>query len=163
MNGAHLHLVTNHLATVMIPVALVFLIYSLRTAQPRVTQFSLWVLLVSLLAVAPALWTGEPAEHILKEMPDFNRQVVHDHEEAGEKVFWLAVAVAAITLGAALAKPPRIKRILTQLAVAGAIVTVAALARVANLGGKIRHPEIEMRTSSALPGPASRMARLFRA
>lgn len=145
MNGAHLHLLVNHLPIVSIPVALVFVLYAVIAKNASVQRFSLMVLLVCLLSTGAAFLTGEPAEHIVKGLEAIDSQAIHPHEEASEVAFYLSLAGAALTLFILFARrSAKTNALLVQALIALCFFTVGYLGYAAFLGGKIHHPEFNI-------------------
>lgn len=143
MNFAHIHLIINHVPMLTIPVALIFLAYALKRKDFGLKRFSLLMLVATAATVLPVYLTGEPAEKVIEHLPGVTEQVIEAHEEAAE--FSLVVTLILGALGAAtliFANNVRIQRLLPIAVVLACIVAVGSLGYTANLGGKIRHPEV---------------------
>jgi hypothetical protein len=103
--------------------------------------------LVAVLTV-PAYLTGEPAfvaaMEVLEETPANEDPLVEKHESAAGIAFTAAALAGVSALAGLIAcrggKPLPRRLSLAVLALAAA--TVLLMARTANLGGAIRHPEI---------------------
>ena len=146
MNGAHLHLLVNHLPVFSIPVALLFLLYAVIVKNEGTQRFSLKVLLFCLLTTGAAFLTGEPAEHIVKGLDAIDTQAIHPHEEASEVAFYLSLAAAALTLFILIPvkKSAKTTGVLIQVLIALSFFISGYLGYVSFLGGKIHHPEFQI-------------------
>ncbi|HSU17398.1 hypothetical protein [Longimicrobium sp.] len=159
LNAAHIHLLVNHIPVFGTVFAALLIAWGLLRKSEDVLRLGLAVAVI----VAAGTWlvqlTGEPAEHLIAGMQDVQRRIIHQHEEAAELSTWVITAFGVLSLitlvlvhrrrasgGRALA----ILSLLTGLAGAGLV------ARAANLGGEIRHPEI--RAGFVPPPPPPRPA-----
>lgn len=155
MNGAHLHLVLNHLPIFSIPLGLVFLLHSFYSGNQSTKRFAFLFMVLAGLSALPAFLTGEEAEEVIEHLVGVSKSLIHEHEEASEValIFSLTLGVLAglQLLFEMKSSDQKSSSVLIQMgrkAVVGvAILTSAILIYAANLGGKIRHPEI--RESSA--------------
>jgi hypothetical protein len=88
--------------------------------------------------------TGSPASHQMRELPGISRDVIHRHSNAADFAFWSLEVLGAASLAAifkfrnAAAIPHRFVNMFLALAFAVLILMLWT----ANLGGRIRHPEI---------------------
>jgi len=152
MSGAHIHLLLNHFPITggIIGLLLLGIAWVRRDDAMFRAGLALFVL-ITLLTVATYL-SGEPAEHVLEELPGFAEEYVEPHEEAA---IWALVLYGLLGLGAlyGLLRYARraIPRSLTTALLVLAALSVAAAARVAWLGGEIAHEEVR---SGAAPSPA---------
>jgi hypothetical protein len=143
MNAAHLHLVLNHAPVFGVLFALVLLGLARLRHSDQLARIGLGTLVVSGLAAAGAMFTGEPAEHAVEHLAGISERAIEAHEEAAELAAAVTYAGAVIALAALLLR----RRIaladrLTLLALVAALAAFSLMARTANLGGQIRHPEI---------------------
>jgi hypothetical protein len=87
--------------------------------------------------------TGEPAEEAVEHLAGVTERAIHVHEEAAELAAVATYVGGAIALAALMffrrrgLGPP-----LATLALVVALAAFGLMARTANLGGQIRHPEI---------------------
>jgi uncharacterized membrane protein len=144
MNWIHVHLALNHLPVF----GTVFLIGLLPVALWRRSEdrkrSGLWAAVVLAALSIPVHFTGDFAEAQAHGLPDLEVTWVERHETAADQattgMFVLGVAAAVGLLLARRGRP------VANWAVAGALllalVTFGLMARAANLGGQIRHPEI---------------------
>ncbi|MCB0309491.1 MAG: DUF2231 domain-containing protein [Bdellovibrionales bacterium] len=145
MNAAHIHLLVNHLPIFSMPVALVFVLFSLRRNNRPFLNFSLWVLFVCTLTTVGAYFSGENAEHMVEKLEFVRKTMIHTHEDAGVISLWLAGVTSALTLVAIFLRSSVKKIVFVQISIAASLITVASLAYTGYLGGKIHHPEIDIK------------------
>ena len=164
MNAAHLHLLLNHLPVIGTLFTILLLAIGVATKNTSLVRTSLvFFPLLALTAVAVML-TGEPAEHLVKQLPGVAKAAIHEHEEAAEMATYAlgALGVASLALLVALRKRPRLPAGFALALLAFSLVPAAAMARTAYLGGQIRHSEIQSGAaaraaeSGAEPAVASR-------
>lgn len=143
MNAAHLHLLLNHAPIFGVFFALVLLGLARYRRSEELTRLGLFTLVVSGLAAAAAMFTGEPAEHAVERLAGISEGALEAHEESAEVAAMVTYAGAALALGAlVLRRRVAVAKGLTLAAVVAALVSFGLMARTANLGGQIRHPEI---------------------
>jgi len=149
INFAHLHLILNHLPIMTIPVALIFYIYSLRTKNEKLQNFSLIMLIGTAATVLPVFYTGEPAEEIIEGMTSISKKLIHDHEETAEIAFVLTLIAGATASVNLFFKDrlPLLKKHGDKLVIGSCIIAIGFLAYAANKGGKINHPELRDSTA----------------
>jgi hypothetical protein len=143
MNAAHLHLLLNHVPVFGVFFALVLLGLARVRRSEELARIGLGTLVISGLAAAAAMATGEPAEHAVENLAGISKRGIEAHEEASELAA-IATYVGAVIALAALALRRRIAfaNNLRLLALFAALAAFGLMARAANLGGQIRHSEI---------------------
>jgi hypothetical protein len=144
LDPAHIHLLLNHIPLfASLGAALLVLIGLLRHSEDVLRVGLVLSVLVAPFGFGVKL-TGEPAEHFIAGEPGIERRRVHEHEEAAEWATWAAIATAVPSLLALLAMKRRrgAARALAIATVVMATFTFVTMARTANLGGEIRHPEV---------------------
>lgn len=140
MNGAHLHLLLNHLPVLGTLFGVGILAIALWRRNDTLRRTGLAMLVIAGLTAGGAFLTGEPAEEAVEGK--VTAQVVAAHEEAAEAALWGAGILAVISVGALLRWRREIPQAVAGAVLAGALVTSGLMAWTANLGGQIRHPEI---------------------
>ncbi|MBX3032959.1 MAG: hypothetical protein KF865_03475 [Bdellovibrionaceae bacterium] len=148
MNLAHVHLILNHVPLMTMPVALIFLLYGLWKPNTDMKRFALFILVLTAASALPVYFTGEPAEKIVKHWPGVAKALIEDHEEAAEISLIITMLAGALSALALFAERRPCSKKLIPLVTVACLAAVGSLAYTANLGGKIRHPEISN------PGPA---------
>lgn len=142
MNEAHLHLLVNHAPVFASIFTALLLVWALLRRSPSLMRVALAGAVITGLLTLPAYFTGEPAEHKIRREAGFERKIAHEHEEAGE--FGLISGSITGVLGLALLLAFRRRDPKTGWMVLMLVVNlwaVSVFARVAYLGGQIRHPE----------------------
>ncbi|MBD3218516.1 MAG: hypothetical protein GF310_09595 [candidate division Zixibacteria bacterium] len=92
----------------------------------------------------PAYLTGEPAEEEIEHLPGVSEQMAHEHEEAAELAFIASLIMGALALISLIVWKMRSEMptwivIITLISVLG---TSGLMIWTANLGGKVRRPEL---------------------
>ncbi len=144
MNPLHLHLLLNHLPISAILFGLFFICLGLALKRESFEKVGLVLFLLAALTSIPTFLTGDSAEELLEHLPNISNHLIEAHEEASVPAFILAEILGALSLvGIFLKKRNSVfyRKLLYGLLLI-ALVTFLLIARAANLGGKIRHPEI---------------------
>lgn len=144
MNGAHLHLLFNHLPIVGTYLSLLVLIAGFILKNGTVKNTGLGLLVVAALVAIPAFLTGEPAEEILESAGQANDQFIEEHEETAEWALWVCEIAGALALAALFTslRKMNIARILTIAATIVGLMSSLAWIKVGSTGGEIRHTEV---------------------
>jgi len=154
MNAPHLHLLVNHAPVFASVFAALILLWALVRRSADVKRLALASVVVLGLSTPLAYYTGEPAEHAIGHETGVERKRIHEHEEAAEWAL-IGASIAGVVALACLVvfrrREPPMAAILIVLLLD--LWTVAIFARVADLGGEIRHPEIRAGWTPA-PRPA---------
>ena len=95
MNGAHMHLLVNHLPVIGSLFAILLLIWSLIRKNTEIARAALGLFVVAALTGLAAYFTGEPAEHMAEEIAGVTRGAIHTHEESAELATVLLSPAAA--------------------------------------------------------------------
>jgi hypothetical protein len=159
MNAAHLHLMVNHAGLFATLFGGMILAVGMYRRQPPLVKAGLVLAVFGGLSAVVAVQTGERAEGVIEAIPGISADAIEDHEEAAELAQTASILLAAVAL-AALVLPKR-RPTLGRVAVLGslwmAMVVFGLTARVATLGGRIRHPEVvEAETASSIDEHATR-------
>lgn len=144
MNGAYWHIATNHVPVIAMPFIFFLLLGGvLRKSQDLIKAAYLASIVVALITVF--VWkTGGPAAHALRPYPVVEGPDIHTHAEAADFGLWSSEIVGALSLiGWWLARGDRRSTRWPWLVLVAALWSSTVLARVAHLGGLIRHPEIK--------------------
>jgi uncharacterized membrane protein len=165
MTGVHIHLLVNHAPILGALFALALLAVSYFYAPDVLRRTALVVLVGAGLAGAAANYTGDPAEDAIRGFPGVRREVIHEHEEMGEKSFLVAAAVGVLALGALLRwRRVPVPRSVALAALMGSAVVSGMMGYTGLLGGRVRHTEVRPGATPAdamtieprrAPGPSS--------
>lgn len=146
-NAAQVHLAVNHLPVFAVLLAGVTLAFAAVTRRAEARNLGLGILVFAAGSALPAQLSGEGAEEIVEDRPGVSEAVIERHEEAAERAFAVTlaagIAAAAALVALRLRRQPA-ARLLSALALVGALVATGAMLQAAHLGGQIRHDEIRL-------------------
>ena len=143
MDPVHLHLMLNHLPVVGMGFAVCLLAWGIVRHSQELTKAGMGALVIVALLAIPAFLSGEPAEEIAELLPGVTEAWIDPHEDAVKIAFGVALVVGALALGTLLLFRNRQPPVVMMFGLAAlALVATGTMAWAANLGGKIRHPEI---------------------
>jgi hypothetical protein len=142
MSPTHLHLIINHLPVIGSWIAVALLAWALVARSRDLTRAGLVLTLACGIGAYLARDTGHRAEHQVEDLPWAQRELIHTHEEAADKTFFLlgAAGLAAVVAMVRMRgeRPARIESGITL-----ALLTLGAMcaAWAGVEGGRIRHEE----------------------
>jgi uncharacterized membrane protein len=144
MSTVHLHLLLNHIPVVGSLMAVLLFAAAFFFKEMVSTKFALaFTATIAVVAVA-VYFTGGAAEDAVEKLAGVTERAISRHEEAAE-LTTIAIgifgALSAIALFIVRAK--RAPRWLALGGLVGSIAVSALMAWTANLGGQIRHTEIQ--------------------
>lgn len=145
MNGAHMHLLVNHLPVIGSIFAILLLVWSLTRKNTDIARAALGLFVIAAITGLAAYFTGEPAEHLAEDLAGVSESAIHSHEESAELATVLLGGYGVFALGALIylrKRESEFPRKLVTLALLLSFVPAGAMGWTANQGGKIRHPEI---------------------
>ena len=150
MNAAYVHLVLNNFPPVLSLAGLCMLVAGMASRSEAVTRAAFAIIVATLLVAIPTYLAGRSAQTVVKSMVEgVNKEAIEPHQEAATAALIFLVFDGVL---AAIALFVRLRRVLTSFVLVLSIVSMLAVTYAARLGGRIHHPEIEMRT----PAPAAR-------
>ena len=149
MSLVHLHLLLNHVPVVGALVALILFAAALWLRDVVSTKFAL-AFTAGLAVVAIAVYfTGEPAEEAVEHLAGVTKSAIHEHEEAAELTTIVIGVLGGLSLLALLwLRSRRAPRWMAAAGVVGTLAVSALMGWTANLGGQIRHTEIQGATQN---------------
>lgn len=154
MDGAHLHLILNHIPVFGLLVGFLLLAWGMIRGYNDIQKAALVTLFVTAATALPVYLTGEPAEDIVEKLPGVSEQIMSQHEDSAMFSLIMAMITGVLALGAIAVKRFLSTQVAAMAAVAVLIVTLitgGAMAFTANLGGQIRHTEIRNGQASETP------------
>ncbi|MCM0607363.1 MAG: hypothetical protein KA715_14835 [Xanthomonadaceae bacterium] len=155
MNIGYIHLVTNHLPIIGIPVALAFYLFALKKPNQTLLRYSTLVLSLLLLSTVIVFFTGEPAEDAIESINGVLKSSIEDHEEIGKIAFIFASISGALGLFTTFFKTTSDKPNIFHKALAAlTLLTILLLGWTGLKGGKIRHTEFN--SNSAIQDSAEK-------
>ena len=143
VNWAHVHIAINHLPVIGIIPLIALLALGMWRKNRELERASLELFVALALLTIPAYLTGSPASKQLQAL-GVPREKIHEHSDAGDYALAGIEVLGALSLGSLflLRRQPLLStKVATGLLVL-ALIVLAIMARTAQLGGKIRHPEI---------------------
>ena len=146
MNGAHLHLLATHVPALGVILGSMLLGLGLWRSNRLLQRTALAVFVVSALATGTAYLTGEGAEEAVEHtiVGTGGHDLIEQHEDAA-RYGLIVTGIAAVLALSALVAGRGTRALPRALLLANLTMGVFAsgtLAWVANLGGRINHPEI---------------------
>ena len=150
-NPAHVHLWLNHVPTVGFGAALVlFIVARLRRHDVLIQTGLVMFFVVAAVAIATYL-SGNAAEPLLQDRPGISSRAIRAHEDAALLAF-VCMEITGFLAWLALwqwRRAPKLAGWHLPVVLLAAIVTFGLMARAADLGGEIHHPEIAAPASAA--------------
>jgi hypothetical protein len=151
MNGAYWHIATNHVPVVAMPFIFFLLLAGAVRKSRELTKAAYWASIVVAIVTVFVWKTGGPAAHALKEYPEIQRADIHEHAQAADFGLWSCEIVGALSIiGLWLGRGENRSVRWPYVVLVVALWSSTVLARVAHLGGLIRHPEIRGAPTSAV-------------
>ena len=143
MNGAHLHLMFNHVPVIGLFCCLALLLAGQWRKNPDLVKAGLVALVMVALVSIPVYLSGEPAEEIIEELPGMSHDLIHAHEDGAIWAFiGLEVLGALALLGLVGFRPPKqLPQWLVPAVLVLGLLTMIWVGWVSALGGRIVHPE----------------------
>ena len=142
---AHVHLLLNHFPTIGMILALGLLLLAFMRKNDHLKKVSFEVIFLIALATLPVYVSGQAAAEALKGQSGVSAEAIVSHNDAALGSFMM-MELTGFLAWLALWRIRRAGRPttgLTYTVLMLTVLTVAAVARAANMGGDIRHPEIE--------------------
>ena len=142
MNAATVHLLVNHFPPIVGISALIVIVWgaiSGNAGTRRAGYFLVWIAAVTAILT---FTSGRGAEHVVKGMEGINHAAIGPHEEAAGATFILFLIAMAFAIVAMIKPSMRWAHVLVL-----AFLVLATLSSVytAMLGGRVHHPETQMR------------------
>ena len=160
MTWAHVHLAVNHLPVVLVPVSIAMLTAAWAKKSAELRRAGLVWLVVAAVAGGAAFLTGEPAEHVIENLPGVSKPAIEEHEEAALLAAVATGTAGVLALGVLVIGrgpvPPPSWILATTFVVA--LVAAVLMVQTANLGGRISHPEIRGPSVATMHPPAQAAA-----
>jgi glucan phosphoethanolaminetransferase (alkaline phosphatase superfamily) len=150
MAGNHLHLILNHIPVIGIYFGLLLLITGLLKKNGFIKYLALWLLLILAIIALPVYFSGEGAEETVDKMPFTSDEILEKHEWAGQLslVGFLLIGLSVILIFLLRIFKGEISNSLVIAVLILTVITAGVLAWTADLGGKIRRPELRGETVS---------------
>jgi uncharacterized membrane protein len=145
MNGAHLHLILNHIPILGSIFALFLLSYGAFYKNRSISNAGLVTIVIAALFAIPVYLSGEEAEHAVDGITGVSQVAIETHEDHAEIALWVMLMSGAIALGTLLStfKNKNTSPVLLWINLGLLIIVVLLMVRTGNSGGTIHHPEID--------------------
>lgn len=145
MSFAHIHLLLNHVPTVGFSIGLALFMVALAGRNHELQRAGLVIFFLTAALTIATYVSGNDAYEALKETPGLSEPLMKAHESAALIAFILMQAAGFFSwVGLWVsARSHRIANWNLGVVLVLAIVTFGFMARAANIGGEIRHPEIQ--------------------
>jgi len=146
MNGAHIHLILNHVPILGSVFALCLLLYGHFFNNAVIIRAALVTIIVVAIVSIPAFLSGEEAEHVVDAIIGINKDAMGTHEEQAEIAFWVLLMNGAIALGTLISsiKTQKLSKPLVWINLVLLVLVVFLMARTGWSGGEIRHSEFQL-------------------
>lgn len=150
LNGAQLHLLVNHFPVVGYPIVLLALLWGFFKKENQTFIFGIYLSILIFISTGISYLTGDEAEDVLRDLPDFNIHTIHTHEDTA----FIALLMGSFFAVIGLCLLPVVQSKLTWLQnpklqgrlkiglMVGVFIICAVLALAAHQGGLVRHTEI---------------------
>lgn len=144
MNGAHWHLVVNHLPIIFPIVGVIVMITGLISKSEAVKRTAFMIFILGALASIAAMTTGEGAEEIVEKINGVTENYIESHEETAETFALLSYVLGGISLLGLWAsfKQKSFSNIIAIATLLFAFVVLYFGKQTGTTGGEIRHTEI---------------------
>ncbi len=144
MNGAHLHLVVNHLPIIFPIVGVIVMITGFISKSEAVKRTAFMIFIFGALASIVAMTTGEGAEEFVEKINGVSKNYIKTHEEVAETFAILSYILGSISLLGLWAsfKEKTFASIISITTLVFAFVVLFFGKQTGTTGGEIRHTEI---------------------
>src|SRR5215467_1491323 len=162
MNLAHVHLLLNHFPTIGFGIALALYVVAIIGKKDDLKRASLVILFLIAAVAIPTYMSGNAAEEVLKDK-GVSSSAIRAHEDAALWAF-IVMEITGFLAWLSLWQYRVVRRVpgwTTPIILILSLMSFAAMARTANLGGEIRHPEIASAPPEAPNPDATGTARDF--
>lgn len=151
MNGAHWHLVVNHLPIIFPVVGVIVMITGLISKSEAVKRTAYMIFIIGSLSAIAAMNTGEGAEEVVEKISGVTENYIESHEETAETFAILSYILGGLSLLGLWAsfKQKNYSNIVSIGALVFALVVLFLGKETGTTGGEIRHTEI--RSGNIIP------------
>ena len=144
MNLAHVHLLLNHFPTIGFGIALALYIAAMIGKKDDLQRASLVIFFLVAAVAIPTYMSGNAAEEIIKDKEGISAPLIRAHEDAALEAFVIMeitgfLAWLSLWQYRVLRRAPRWT---APVVFTLSLISFVLMARAANLGGLIHHPEI---------------------
>lgn len=142
MNGAHAHILLNHLPVVGLVFSVALLGAAVYVKNDTLGRAGLVALVAIAIVTVPVYLTGEPAEEVVEGFGFVTDDLIEPHEEAGRILFITLEAIGVIALlGLMVSRAKALPRWLVPTVLVMNLIAAGWAGYTAYLGGQIVHEE----------------------
>ena len=144
MNAAQIHLLLNHVPVIGTIIATLLLALGVGVRSRDVIRVTFGLLVVLALSGVVVYLTGEPAEHLVEDLPGVEHDTLEAHEEFS-LFATIALGIVGLVSLVALVRSWRATQVPRGLAIVTLVLAIIAsgmMGWTAHLGGLIRHEEL---------------------
>ncbi|MBK7884026.1 MAG: hypothetical protein IPJ81_09655 [Chitinophagaceae bacterium] len=150
MNGAHWHLVVNHLPLIFPITGVIVIVTGLVSKSEAVKRTAFMIFILGAFAAIVAMSTGEGAEDVVENINGVSENYIKSHEETAETFSVLSYILGGISLIGLWTsfKQKTFSNIVAIGTLVFAIVVLFFAKQTGTTGGEIRHTEIRSGNSA---------------
>ena len=162
MNAAHLHLLVNHLPVIGEIFSVLLMIYGFIRKNLEVQRAGLWAILITGITGFVSDKTGGPAARMIHDMHLVNDAAIKVHAQAADYALMFSIISGVLALIALIlyrGVPPKAAGKPARIFLVGAFIValfnVSVLVRTSELGGEIRHTEMDATPGATVEQPGA--------
>jgi uncharacterized membrane protein len=146
MNGAHWHLVLNHLPIIIPMVGLLVMFGGILVKSEVLKRAAFSIFILGAITTIAAFSTGEGAEEVVEGIQGIDEQLIKVHEEVAETFAILLYILGGISLFGLWAswKEKTFAIPISYLTITLALIGLIYAQQTGATGGEIRHTEIRV-------------------
>ena len=146
MNGAHWHLVVNHIPIIFPIVGVMVIITGLISKSEAVKRTAFMIFIFGSLTSIVAMSTGEGAVDVVEHLNGVSKNFIKTHIETAETFALLSYILGAVSILGLWAsfKQKVFANIVSITTLVFALVVLFFAKQTGTAGGEIRHPEIRI-------------------
>lgn len=150
MNGAHFHLLVNHLPIIFPIVGVIVIIVGLIAKSEAVKRTAYLIFAIGAMTSIAAMLSGEEAEEVVEKISGVTKNYIERHEETAEVFSILTYILGGLSLIGLWAsfKQKSFSNYITILTLVFALVALFFAQQTGTTGGEIRHTEIRAENST---------------
>jgi hypothetical protein len=144
MSLVHLHLISNHVPVVGIFIGFILLLWNQYRKSSELRALCFFYFSILGVVTLVAYFTGEPAEEAVENLSGISKALIEEHEKAAIFGLVYVEALALLSLATLIFKGLNLasRKWFNPLVLFLALFACLTMARIAYLGGQIRHTEI---------------------
>lgn len=145
MDATHLHLMLTHFPIVGTIIGVIILAYGQFSKKNEIKKVAFLIFIIMALLTIPVFLTGDGAEETVEHIPGVSEKLIERHAEFAENaiIFMGLLGLLSLVSFIAIVRKLSIEKIVAIITLSVSLVTCAVFVQVGNLGGQIRHSEIQ--------------------